>query len=173
MKKSMVVEHVNGEVKGSFDHFTFHLEKALGILSPSALKAMGAVPESMTRFLNSTNDENDLVLFNIYSSKDLPGKRKSKKIKQYQIGNRTIMLRMLAKQAAAGLYFPIQLLVYEKPDGKVAVEYDLPSSLFGRFNNPEIDADAMILENNLIKVIRAADNENRKSRKNSLNSFIT
>ena len=162
MKKSMVVEHDSVEIKSSFDHFTFHLEKALGILSPSTLKALGAVPESMTRFLNSTNDENDLVLFNIYSQKDLSSKRKRKKIKQYQVGNQTIMSRMMAKQAAAGLYFPIQLLVYEKPDSKVVVEYDLPSSLFGRFHDAEIAADAMILENNLIKVIQMADNENRE-----------
>ena len=44
-----------------------------------------------------------------------------------------------------------------KPDGKVEVEYDLPSSLFGRFNNAEILSDAIIMEENLIRLIREAD----------------
>ena len=160
MKKSIVVEHVSVEIEGSFDRFTFQLEKALGILAPSALKALGAVPASMARYLNSTNDENALMLFNIFSHEDLSHQGKSRKIKHYQIGNPGIMLRMMAQHAAVGLYFPIQLLVYEKPDGKAVVEYNLPSSLFERFNNAEILSDSMILENNLIKVIREADKEN-------------
>ena len=161
MKKS-VVEHVSVEIKSSFEDFTFHLEKRLGILAPSTLKALGAVPGSMARYLNSTNAENELVLFNIFSQEDLSDKRNSRKIKQYQVGNPGIMRRMMAKHAAAGLYFPIQLLVYEKPDGKVVVEYNLLSSFLRRFNNTETLLDAMIMENNLIKVIQAADKENRE-----------
>jgi len=160
MKKIIVVEHVSVEVESSFGRFTFHLEKALGILAPTALKALGAVPASMARHLNSTNDKNELVLFNIFSHEDLSHKGKSRKIKHYDIGNPGIMLRMMAQHAAVGLYFPIQLLVYEKLDGKVVVEYDLPSSLFGRFDNAEISSDAMILENSLINAIRVSDKNN-------------
>ena len=160
MKKSIIVEHISVEIASSFDHFTFHLEKALGILRPSELKALGAVPASMTYYLKSIYNENGLVLFNILSQDDLSDKENSRKIKQYQVGNPAIMCRMTAKHRSAGLYFPIKLLVYEKPDRKVIVEYDLPSSLFKRFNNPEILSDAMILENHLVKLIRFADKEN-------------
>jgi uncharacterized protein (DUF302 family) len=160
MKKSIVVEHVSVEIESSFNLFTFQLEKALGILAPVALKALGAVPASMARYLNRANDENELMLFNIFSHEDLTHKGKNIRIKHYQIGNPGIMLRMMAQHAEAGLYFPIQLLVYERPDGKTVVEYDLLSSLFERFNNAAISSDAMTMENNLIKIIAASDKEN-------------
>jgi len=160
MKKAITVEHVSVTIKSSFDRFTFRLEKALGILKPSALQALGAVPASMASYLNNTSDEKELVLFNIFSQADLSAKKNKRKIKQYQVGNPEIMYRMTARHKATGLYFPIQLVVYEKPDRKVVVEYDLPSSVFGRFNDAEIHSDALILENNITNLIREAEKEN-------------
>src|SRR5882672_6821183 len=122
MKKEVIVEHVSVEIESRFDRFTFHLEKALGILAPSALQALGAVPASMASYLNGDYGENELVLFNIISHDDLSDKENSRKIRQYQVGNPRIICRMTAKNAAAGLYFPIPLLVYEKLNGKVVVE---------------------------------------------------
>ena len=160
MKNTMIVENISQEVKGSFEGFTSNLERELGVLSPAALQALGAVPGSMESYLRDVNVENELVLINFFSQEDLSNKANSRKIKQYQVGNPRIMCRMAIKDASAGLYFPLQLLVYEKLDGKVMVEYDLPSSLFTRFKDPEIFSDAMILENNLAKLVRKADKEN-------------
>jgi uncharacterized protein (DUF302 family) len=69
---------------------------------------------------------------------------------------------MIKNNAGAGLYMPLHLLVYEKLNGKVAVEYDLPSSSFAQFNNAEILLDSITLENDLIKLVRIADEGNRK-----------
>jgi uncharacterized protein (DUF302 family) len=160
MKKAIVVEHISIEVESNFDNFTFHLEKALGILMPSTLHALGASPESMVSYLNSTSDENNLILFNILVQDDLMGKENKGKIKQYQIGNPKIMFRMIGNNAGAGLYIPIHLLVYEKFNGKVIVKYDLPSSSFAQFNNSEILLDSITLENKLIKLVRIADDGN-------------
>jgi hypothetical protein len=160
MKKAIVVEHVSIEVESNFDNFTFHLEKALGILMPSTLHALGASPASMVSYLNNTCDENNLMLFNILVQDDLRKKENRRKIKQYQIGNPKIMLRMIENNAGAGLYIPIHLLVYEKSNGKVVVEYDLPSSSFAQFNNSEILLDSITLENKLIRLVRIADEGN-------------
>jgi uncharacterized protein (DUF302 family) len=67
---------------------------------------------------------------------------------------------MLENHAGAGLYIPLHLLVYEKYNGKVVVEYDLPSSLFAQFDNSEILLDSITLENNLIKLVQIADKGN-------------
>jgi uncharacterized protein (DUF302 family) len=162
MKKAIVVEHVSTELESNFDSFTFHLEKALGILLPSTLHALGAAPASMVPYLNSTSDENNLMLFSILVHEDLTKKENKRKIKQYQIGNPKIMLRMIENHPGAGLYIPIHLLVYEKFNGKVVVEYDLLSSTLAQFNNSEIILDSTTLENNLIKLVRNADKGNRE-----------
>ena len=163
MKKAIVVEHVCTELESNFDSFTFRLEKALGILKPATLHALGAAPASMVSYLNSTSDENNLMLFNILLQDDLMKKENRKKIIQYQVGNPKIMLRMIANHPGAGLYIPIHLLVYEKFNGKVVVEYDLPSSSFAQFNNSEILSDSITLENKLIKLVRHADEGNREA----------
>lgn len=162
MKKAIVIEHVSSELESNFDSFTFRLEKALGILKPATLHALGAAPASMVSYLNSTHDEDNLVLFNILLQDDLMKKENRKKIIQYQIGNPKIMLRMIENHPGAGLYIPMHLLVYEKLNGKVVVEYDLPSSSFAQFNNAKIISDSIMLEKKLIKLVGIADKGNHK-----------
>ena len=157
MKKAIIVEHVRTELGSNFESFTLHLEKSLGILMPSTLHALGAAPASMVSYLNSTYDENNLILFNILVQDDLIKKENRRKIKQYQIGNPKIMLRMVENHPGAGLYIPIHVLVYEELNGKVVVEYDLPSSSFAQFNNSKILLDSITLENKLINLLRTAD----------------
>ena len=163
MKKEIVVEHVFTQLESNFDSFTFQLEEALGISMPSKIEALEASPASIVSYLNSTSDENNLVLFNILVRNDLTKKGNRKRIKQYQIGNPKIMLRMVENYSGTGLYLPLRLLVYEKFNGKVVVEYDLPSSSFAQFNNAKILSDSITLENMLIKLIRIADKGNHEA----------
>jgi len=163
MKKAIVIEHICRELESNFDSFTLRLEKALGILKPATLHALGGSPASMVSYLKSTSDEDNLILFNILVRDDQMKKENRKRIKQYQVGNPKIMLRMIENYTGAGLYMPIRVLVYEKSNGKVAVEYDLPSSSFTQFNNAEILSDSIILENMLIKLIQIADEGNHEA----------
>jgi hypothetical protein len=48
------------------------------------------------------------------------------------------------------------VLVYENADGKTCIEFDKPSSLFGQFENAEVDAFAAMLDRNLEAVIEKA-----------------
>ena len=157
MKKAVVVQHVQIEVESNFDDFTFHLEKALGVLMPSALYAFGATPASMVSYLNSTRMEKGLILFNVLAQADLTKKEFAGKIKQYQIGNQKIMHSMIRHHAGTALYTPMHLLVYETVYGKAVVEYDLPSSLFAQFDNSNILLDSLTLENDLTTLLQAAE----------------
>lgn len=157
MKKAVVVQHVRIEVESSFDDFTFYLEKALGVLMPSALYALGATPASMVSYLNNTQKEKGLTLFNMLAQADLTRKESTGKIKQYQVGNARIMLSMTKHHAGTALYTPMHLLVYETVNGKAVVEYDLPSSLFAQFDNSNIFSESLTLENDLTTLIQAAD----------------
>jgi hypothetical protein len=157
MKQAIVVEHVIAEVQSNFTDFTFHLEMALGILTPSSFCSDGIVPASMVCYLVSTAEENELILCNILLPGDLQKEESSRKIKQYQVCNPHLISRMIAHNAGAALYTPLHLLVYEKPNGKVVVEYDLPTSFFARFNNAAINIEATKLESILVKLIKKAD----------------
>lgn len=137
MKRAIVVEHVCIELVSNFDNFTLHLEKTLG-----------------------SSDEDNLTLFNVFVQDDVTKKENRRKIKQYQLGNPTTMLRMIENHPGAGLYIPIHLLVYETVNGRAVVEYDLPSSLLAQFYNSKIFSDSITLENMLIKLIRIADEGN-------------
>jgi|SRR5712692_9985816 len=56
----------------------------------------------------------------------------------------------------AGLYAPLTLLIYEKGPSTVLAEYDLPSSVFGQFDNPAVTSVATELDTKLRKAIEAA-----------------
>jgi hypothetical protein len=79
MKKAIVIEHICRELESNFDSFTFRLEKALGILKPATLHALGGSPASMVSYLKSTHDEDNLMLFNILIQDDLTKKENTKK----------------------------------------------------------------------------------------------
>src|SRR5215510_8729602 len=91
MKKEIVIEHVSEKLESDFDSFTFHLEKALGILAPSTLSELGASPASMGSYLDSTSDGDNLILYNILMRADSTKNENRKGIKQYQVGNCKMM----------------------------------------------------------------------------------
>ncbi len=83
----------------------------------------------MVYYLVSTAEENKLILCNILLPNDLRKEESSPKNKTIPgVVIHTIISRMIAHNAGAALYTPLHLLVYEKPNGKVVVEYDPPSS---------------------------------------------
>jgi uncharacterized protein (DUF302 family) len=80
-----------------------------------------------------------------------------RKARQYVIGNPLIAVTMTRQDIRAGLYAPLRILVYEAEDRSTRVEYDLPSSLFGQFNDPEVTVIAQSLDKKLANAIKKAD----------------
>lgn len=57
---------------------------------------------------------------------------------QYEIGNPLTASTMTRYDLAAALYAPLRVVLYETDDGGSCFEYDLPSSLFGQFDDARI-----------------------------------
>ena len=81
--------------------------------------------------------------------------RASKAI-QYEIGNPLTAERMTRHALAAGLYAPLRVMLYEDESGKAIFEYDLPSSLFGQFDDERITRVGRELDAELEAVLQAA-----------------
>ena len=80
---------------------------------------------------------------------------KSKAI-QYEIGNPLTAERMTRHRLAAGLYAPLRVVLYEDEEGLATFEYDLPSCLFGQFNDEKITSVGFELDGDLKSVLLTA-----------------
>jgi hypothetical protein len=74
---------------------------------------------------------------------------------QYDIGNPLTASKMTRHQLSAGIYAPIRVLLREDGEGS-AFEYDRPISVFGQFGDPQVDAVAQRLDQDLQAVLEAA-----------------
>ncbi len=79
------------------------------------------------------------------------------KARQYLIGNPLIAVTMTCHDIRAALYAPLRILVYEAKNRSTRVEYDLPSSLFGQFDDPGVTAVARSLDMKLANLIKKAE----------------
>jgi len=73
---------------------------------------------------------------------------------QYEIGNPIIATKMTRHALGASLYAPLRILLLEGNDGSVRFEYDLPSSLFGQFQDDRVLDVGLYLDRELEAVLR-------------------
>jgi uncharacterized protein (DUF302 family) len=78
------------------------------------------------------------------------------KSKQYVIGNPLIARKIVPHDAAAGMYVPVRLGVYEDEQGKVWLEYDRPSASLGLSRDPRIDEVSRLLDDKLARLAETA-----------------
>jgi uncharacterized protein (DUF302 family) len=155
---SISIKHVRVSVDRPFDAFRAAFERQLGRFDPSAYKELdsGEFQAVRTR-LESMAGPSGLMLF--YTSDHgallrLVGK--PRKAMQYLLGNPLIAIEMTAHAIGAALYAPLRVLIYEAEGGETRVEYDLPSSLFGQFENKHVDWVAESLDKKLDALVAAA-----------------
>jgi len=72
----------------------------------------------------------------------------------YYIGNVLSAVEMTKVNPASGLYAPLRVVVYANSEGGTTMEYDRPSSMFGQFKDPEIDAMAKSLDQRLMTFLK-------------------
>ena len=158
MNTPIAVDHQVVRVGSSFDEFTRKLEAALGRFDPAPLRQPGPNPAAVAAQLKAMEGEQGLMLFNVQDHGQLlalmgtPGKAK-----QYVFGNPLIALQMTRHDLRAALYAPLRLLVYEAPTQAVYAEYDLPSSLFGQFGNPDVSQVAQSLDEKVKQLLIKVD----------------
>lgn len=158
MKNTINIEHVAVKVNGTFEDFTGNLEDLLGILKPADLDFLHGNKASLAGMLQNLGGEEELILFNIIEHGELLRLKgfDGRKAKQYQIGNPVMAMKMTAQNISCGLYAPLRMLVHENADSTVLVEYDLPSSVFAQFDNPQIDSVSQLMDKKIEKLIAAA-----------------
>ena len=158
MEHTIQVRHVSREITADFDSFTQKLEQLLGRFDPALFADLETNPQFVEERLKQSAGEEGLMLFNIQEhGKLLHLVGAPRKAKQYVLGNPMIALTMTRHDIRAGLYAPLRIFVYETDNHSTRVEYDLPSSLFGQFNNPDVTAVGQSLDAKLANLIRKAD----------------
>lgn len=81
---------------------------------------------------------------------------------QYEIGNPLTATRMTRYVAAAALYAPLRVVLYETQDGRTVFEYDRPSSQFGQYGDDRVTEVAHTLDYELEKaLLDAASSQGR------------
>jgi uncharacterized protein (DUF302 family) len=158
MERIIEVRHESMVVNADFERFTRHIEDSLGQFDDSLYEDIETAPDRVREHIEKAAGEEDLLLFGVRDHGRLlnlvgaPGKAR-----QYLVGNPLIAVTMTRHDIRAGLYAPLRILVYEAGDHSTRVEYDLPSSLFGQFNDPEITAIARSLDTKLTNLIKKAE----------------
>ncbi|KAK3387592.1 hypothetical protein B0H63DRAFT_541930 [Podospora didyma] len=71
---------------------------------------------------------------------------------QYEIGNPYTASKFARHNLGAALYAPIRVALIEDSHGVVRFVFDKPTSTFGQFGDPRIDAVAVALDNELTQL---------------------
>jgi uncharacterized protein (DUF302 family) len=75
---------------------------------------------------------------------------------RYHIGNPLVAFSMTRHDIRAALYAPLSVLVYAIDAQTTRVEFDQPSTLFGRFGVPEVTRVGLQLDEKLTVLIEKA-----------------
>jgi uncharacterized protein (DUF302 family) len=154
--RAVQITHVTVEVHAPYGRFTAALEKIVGRHSNDVEQDMRSNPPRAEERIKAMEGEQGLMIFQILdhgTALNIVGVHA--KAKQYLIGNPLTAIQMTRYDLRAALYAPLRILVYEK-DGQTVVEYDLPSSLFGQFDNSEVTPVGVSLDTKLERVIAHA-----------------
>jgi uncharacterized protein (DUF302 family) len=154
----ITVTHVHFSSSLGFDEFTLRFEKSLGRHDLGAYQDLLKDPtkiKEVEKIIEAQAGRSGFMIFVVLDHGSLLEiKGAPQTAKQYVIGNPLYAARMTAHDIRAALYAPLRVLVYEDSQHKTQIEYDLPSSLFGQFNNSEVNFVAKELDFKLETLIK-------------------
>ncbi len=158
MTTEILVKHQHVQLQSTYDDFTNRLEALVNQLHPEYASGALTHPQDVRTYLECLQGETGLIIFNIQRHGDLLNLAgRPRKAKQYVIGNPLVAIQMTAYDIRAALYAPLRMIVYEHDDHTAVAEYDLPSSLFGQFGNPDVLVVGKSLDVKLLNAILLAD----------------
>jgi uncharacterized protein (DUF302 family) len=154
------VTHVNYKSSKSFDAVTAAIEKQLGKFDGPAYEALfksSMSPADIEAKIHAMEGSSGFMLFLVRDHGQLLAlKGQRAYVKQYEIGNPLIAVEMTRWDPRAGEYAPLRVCVYLGDDNLTHVDYDLPSSTFGRFKSAQVDKSAKGLDDKLAALIANA-----------------
>jgi uncharacterized protein (DUF302 family) len=74
----------------------------------------------------------------------------------FLVGNPTVGKMLFQRNHGVGLYVPLRVFVTEDTDGKVYISYEKASAQLSKFNDPEINKTAAMLDQKLEGLARMA-----------------
>jgi uncharacterized protein (DUF302 family) len=154
------VTHLNFKSPKSFDDVTAAIEKQLGKFDAQAYGALMKSPSNPAEVESRIHAMEGTSGFMLFEVRDhgqvlaLKGIKAS--VKQYEIGNPLIAVEMTREDPRAGEYAPLRVCVYTGEDRMTHVDYDLPSTVFGRFKSARVDKVAKSLDEKLRALIANA-----------------
>jgi len=153
-------KHVNIRTQKSFDAVTSAIEKQLGHYDGAAIaQAIAAkLPaEQIESKIHAMEGSSGFMLFTVRDHGQLLSlKGKQAFARQYEIGNPLIALEMTQEDLRAAEYAPLRVLIYVGDDHRTHIDYDLPSTVFGRLHSAGVDKVAKGLDEKLDALIANA-----------------
>lgn len=160
MTKYNQISHLVVKLNTSFENFTQKLEEALGRFDAKTIANLSETPEMLENAIKKMEGYEGLMLFDKFDhGAFLTIANAPRKAIQYVIGNPLIASTMTRYDIRAGLYAPLRAFVYTAKDNELLIEYDLPSDLFGQFNNDNVTLVGKSLDAKLEKLIKKADSQ--------------
>lgn len=152
--------HVNVSTTRSFGDVTAAIEKQLGKYDAAAITAAmnsKLAPTAIEAKIQAMEGSSGLMVFVVRDHGQLLSlKGKDVAARQYEVGNPLIALQMTQVDTRAGEYAPLRIYVYAGSDHLTHVDYDLPSSVFGRLHSAGVDKVAKHLDEKLEALITNA-----------------
>ena len=156
--KSNQIRHLSVKLNTTFEKFTRQLEGALGRFDPEQIADHFDAPTSLEETIKKMQGYEGLMLFNKYDHGALlTAIGAPRNAIHYTIGNPLIASAMTQYELRAGLYAPLQALVYEGENMTAYIEYDLPSDLFSQFDNANVNLTGRSLDTKFKNLIQMAD----------------
>jgi len=156
---STTVTHLNFKSSKPFAAVTSALDKQLGRFDPEIGKlfSSGSSPAETEAKIHAMEGSSGLMIFAVRDHGQLLAlKGRHASGRQYVIGNPLVALEMTQHNLVAGEYAPVRLYVYVGEDNLTHIDYDLPSSVFGRFKSKQIDEVAKGLDEKLEQLVESA-----------------
>jgi len=152
--------HVNFKSSKSFDAVTAAIEKQLGKFDAQVFGAAitnMANPADVEAKIHAMEGSSGFMLFDVRDHGQLLSLKGRKAFaRQYEIGNPLFAVEMTKEDLRAGEYAPLRICVYVGEDQMTHVDYDLPSTVFGRFKSAQIDKVARDLDRKMDALIANA-----------------
>ena len=153
-------KHVNIGTQKSFDAVTSAIEKQLGHYDGAAVASAIAAKlpaEEIESKIHAMEGSSGFMLFTVRDHGQLLSlKGKQAFARQYEIGNPLIAMQMTQEDLRAAEYAPLRVLIYVGDDHRTHIDYDLPSTVFGRLHSAGVDKVAEGLDEKLGALIANA-----------------
>ena len=157
---STTVTHLNFKSSKPFAAVTASIEKQLGKFNPEIDKSFSSEPLDAAEIeskIHAMEGSSGLMIFAVRDHGHLLALKGRQAFgKQYEVGNPLVALEMTQHDIVAGEYAPLRIYVYVGEDKLTHVDYDLPSSLFGRFKSKQADEVAKGLDQKLERLVTTA-----------------